>query len=259
MSSLSARAVIKMIRRRSLRPSVRLVILLMVGLSSSTVFAGPPFLTDDPDPVPWRHYEAYVFSTVDRGSGTSSWVLPAFEFNVGAAPNLQLHAVIPAAYVTPLGAYGIGDVEVGAKYRFVHETDVRPEVGIFPLVELPTGNRRLGLGNGKLWARLPIWLQKSRGPWTTYGGVGYQINRAEGMKDSLFAGWLIQREVTKRIVLGTEVYHQEAQSSGARQTTLINVGGYYNFRENRSLLFMLGHTWSGERHAVGYLGLYSTW
>jgi hypothetical protein len=60
-----------------LRPFVRVFVFLLVMSSSTAVFAGPPFLTDDPEPVPWRHYEAYLFSTVDRGPGMSSWVLPA--------------------------------------------------------------------------------------------------------------------------------------------------------------------------------------
>jgi hypothetical protein len=38
------------------------------------------------------------------------------------------------------------------------------------------------------------------------------------MQDSLFAGWLVQRQITKRLILGTEVYHQSAQAIGARHT-----------------------------------------
>ena len=178
---------------------------------------------------------------------------------MGAAPNLQLHIVIPGAYLTSPKAYGIGDVELGAKYRLLRETAKCPQIGIFPMLEVPSGDSRRGLGNGQLWARLPVWVQKSKGPWTTYGGVGYQINRAPGMKSSKFAGWLVQRKVTKRLVLGVEVYYQGAQTVGARQTTFTDAGGYYNIRENLSVLFMLGHTVSGDRHAIGYLGLYHTW
>jgi hypothetical protein len=209
--------------------------------------------------VPLNHYEVYLFGTVDRGNGLTDWGIPAAEFNIGAAPNLQLHVVIPGAYVNPGGAFGIGDVEVGAKYRFIQESKNRPEVGIFPMLELPTGNSRMGLGNGQLWARLPLWVQKSYGLWMTYGGVGYQINRAPGMKDSLFTGWLVQRQISKRLALGTEIYHQEAQAINAHQTTFVDSGGYYNFSEKLSLLFMLGHTVAGERHTGGYLGLYYTW
>jgi hypothetical protein len=232
---------------------------LLILFLCSTVVAGPPFLTDDPEPVAWHHYEAYVFSTVDRSFGSSSRQLPAVEFNMGAAPNLQLHIVIPGVYLTPPEAYGIGDVELGAKYRLLQETAKCPEIGIFPMLEVPSGDSRRGLGNGQVWARLPVWVQKSKGPWTTYGGVGYQVNHAPGMKSSEFAGWLVQRQVTKRLVFGAEVYHQGPQNVGARQATFTDAGGYYNVRENLSVLFMFGHTVSGDRHTVGYLGLYYTW
>ncbi len=247
------------VTRTTARIIASLLPLLLILLCSQSAWAGPPFLTDDPEPVPWHHYEAYLFGTMDRYHGGSYWEGPAFEFNIGAAPNLQLHVVLPAAYVNPGGNFGLGDTELGAKYRFVQEKSLRPQVGIFPMLEVPTGNARLGLGNGQVWARLPLWIQKSSGPWTTYGGVGYQVNHAPGMKDSLFAGWLVQRQLTKRLTLGGESYHQESQAVGARQTTFLDGGGYYNFTENFQLLFMLGHTVTGESHNVGYLGLYYTW
>lgn len=238
------------------RSTLLLLVLLLVG---HPAFAGPPFLTDDPEPVPFRHYEAYAFSTFDHAGGTTLFQLPAFEFNVGAATNLQLHVVMPLAYLHPGGSYGPGDVELGAKYRFVQETAKRPQVGVFPMVELPTGNSNRGLGNGQLWAKLPLWVQKSMGPWTTYGGGGYEVNRAPGMKDSFFAGCLVQRSISKRLTLGVETFSQGPQQIGGRATSFINGGGYLSLSENLSLLFMWGHTVAGERHTVGYLGLYYTW
>jgi hypothetical protein len=238
---------------------LKYILMAITLFGSQYASAGPPFQTDDPEPVAFRHYEAYIFGTFDSAGGFAFAQMPAMEFNWGAAPNLQVHMILPAAYVSANGAYGIGDAELGCKYRFVQEGRRRPEVGVFPLVELPTGNSRLSLGNGQVWARLPVWAQKSYGPWTTYGGVGYQINHAPGMKDSVFAGWLLQRQITKRLTLGGEGYHQGAQVVGGRQSTFADAGGYYNFRQNVSLLFMLGHTLSGERHTVGYLGLYYTW
>lgn len=239
--------------------ALKFAALIAMFVAGPCAHAGPPFQTDDPEPVGFRHYEAYFFGTFDRAGGATFSQMPSVEFNWGAAPNVQLHIIVPGTYLSPGGAYGIGDTELGVKYRFVQESGRRPEVGIFPLVELPTGNSRLGLGNGQVWARLPVWAQKSYGPWTTYGGVGYQINHAPGMKDSMFAGWLLQRQISKRLTLGGEAYHQSSQTAGGRQSTFADAGGYYNFRQNLSLLFMLGHTVSGERHAVGYLGLYYTW
>ena len=238
---------------------VRSALFILTLLVGQKAMAGPPFQTDDPEPVEFHHYEAYVFTIVDHARNSTFAQLPAAEFNWGAVPNLQVHLIIPGAYLSPDGFYGIGDMEIGIKYRFIQENANRPQVGVFPLLELPTGSRQLGLGNGQLWARLPAWAQKTFGPWTTYGGAGYQINHAPGMKDSLFAGWLLQRQISKQFTLGAEAYYQASQMVGSRETTFVDAGGYYNFRKDFSLLFMAGHTVAGERHTVGYLGLYYTW
>jgi len=121
---------------------------------TATGFSGLPFLTDDPEPVEFKHWEAYLFSTVDVARKQTDTTGPAFEFNVGALPNLQVHLVIPLAYASPSdapNAYGFGDTELGLKYRFIQEADHRPMVGVFPMLEIPTGDAGRGLGNGGAW------------------------------------------------------------------------------------------------------------
>ncbi len=88
--------------------------------------------------------------------------------------------------------FGYGDTEIGIKYRFVHETDVLPAIGMFPLVEIPTGDQDKDLGNGQAQYFLPLWLQKGFGRWTTYGGGGYWINPGSENKDYWFSGILLQ-------------------------------------------------------------------
>jgi hypothetical protein len=235
---------------------------MALALAAATAaWAGPPFLTDDPEPVELHHWEAYLFSSLDATPGGSTVQGPAVEFNLGAAPELQLHLVVPLATASPSGGtttHGLGDVEMGVKYRFVDETATRPQIGTFPMLELPTGDARRGLGNGRLWARLPVWVQKSWGPWTTYGGVGYVVNRAPGQRSYPFAGWLLQRDLSRRLTLGGEVWTQGATADGGRSATILDGGGYYNFTPGFSLLFSAGRTVVGEPHTVAYLGLYWT-
>jgi hypothetical protein len=241
---------------------LRLPVVLALALSASVALAGPPFLTDDPEPVAYRHWEAYVFSTYDHPHGGADVQGPAVEFNVGAAPELQLHLVVPWAWHLPDGGpatSGLGDVEVGFKLRFLDETDSRPQIGVFPMAELPTGNAARGLGNGKAWFRLPLWVQKSWGPWTTYGGVGWNVNHAPGQRDNAFAGWLVQRDLGKRLTLGGEVFAHGAEEVGGRGSTFINLGGYFNFTPGFSLLFSGGGAIAGEPYTIAYLGLYWTW
>jgi hypothetical protein len=89
-------------------------------------------------------------------------------------------------------AYGYGDTELGAKFRFVHEGEFVPQIGTFPLAELPTGDSARGLGSGQVEVFLPLWLQKSVGPLLTYGGGGYCINPGAGNHDWLFLGWHLE-------------------------------------------------------------------
>src|ERR1035437_1070892 len=124
----------------------------VVSLPISAI-AGPPFRTDDPEPVDYTHWEFYTFTSGTHISGDTSGVGPAFEFNYGLIPNGQLHIVAPTAFDSPAGGptlFGYGDTEIGFKYRFIEkEKDgSRPQVGMFPLIELPTGNENRGLGAG---------------------------------------------------------------------------------------------------------------
>ena len=230
------------------------------------VHAGPPFLTDDPEPVDFKHFEAYLFSTADATHFGEGYFVPAFEMNWGALPDTQLHIVIPAATFAPTAgpsAFGISDIELGVKYRFIHETKHRPEFGVFPFLEAPTGSFAAGLGNGRAWYRLPLWVQKSEGPWTTYGGAGEQLNSAPGMTNFTFAGWLLQRDIGKKWTLGSEVYYHGAGGPAAlstRASTLLDAGGYYYIHKpGFQILFMGGHSVSGQAETVAYLGLYWTW
>ena len=127
---------------------------------------------------------------------------------------------IPA--LTPAGvgprAFGLGDIELGIKYRFVQETKHRPMIGTFIMFEVPTGSAARGLGVGETWYKVPLWVQKSFGPWTTYGGGGVTLVNAPGYRSFPFAGWLVQRDLGKKVTLGTEVFYHGPEGLGTAQT-----------------------------------------
>src|SRR5665647_758161 len=116
-------------------------------MASRLALAGPPFMTDDPEPVEYQHHELYLSSQQVKTQDGKSGTIPHLEYNYGAAPDLQLHIIVPYAFNSPVNGQresGPGDVELGAKYRFMQETDNRPMVGIFPLVETHTGDANKG-------------------------------------------------------------------------------------------------------------------
>jgi hypothetical protein len=225
--------------------------------------AGPPFLTDDPVPVDYQHWEAYLFTAGDDHPGSGYNIQgPAVEMNYGVLPDTQLHLIVPMTTVGGNGAptvSGLGDTEFGIKYRFLHETNWWPQIGIFPLAELPTGDSGRGLGNGQTWFKLPLWAQKSWGPWTTYGGGGEALNSAPGQRDYPFSGWLLQRDFGPHLTLGGEIFAQGQDTDNDKGYAALNFGGQYNINENFSLLFSAGHSVAGDDHMLWYFSLYWTW
>ena len=219
-------------------------------------WAGPPFVTDDPEPVEYRHWEIYLASQHAKDKEGWSGTAPHFEVNYGALPNLQLHLIAPFAYVKPevdSRHYGFGDLELGAKYRFIQETDWRPMVGTFPIVDLPTGNSSFGLGSGHYRAFFPVWFQKTLGPWQSYGGGGYWINPGPGNINYWFFGWQAQRELSKAITLGGEVFYNTPTARAEGSRTGFNVGTIVNFTDEHHLLFSAGRDIHGQSRFSAYI------
>jgi hypothetical protein len=241
-------------------------IILLAGclglVPAARTFAGPPFLTDDPEPVDYQHWEAYVFTLGEYSGGGYSIEGPAVELNYGVLPDTQLHLIVPMTTVGGGGApavSGLGDTEFGVKYRFVHETNGWPQIGIFPLAELPTGDSSRSLGNGRTWFQLPLWLQKSYGPWTTYGGAGEVLNSAPGQRNHPYGGWLLQRDFGKHLTLGGELFAQDQDTDKDKGFAALNFGGSCNVNEHFSLLFSAGHSVAGDVHTLWYFAFYWTW
>jgi hypothetical protein len=274
--SMARCSIIKRLAEPANMTRVVLLLLFVILFCPALLLAGPPFQTDDPEPIDFRNYEFYTFASADGTPVEMDTTGPAVEFNWGALPNVHLHIILPLAAILPSNnpnfapsgagpnAFGLGDIEAGIKYRFVQETKRRPQIGTFVMFELPTGSASRGLGVGKTWYKVPIWVQKSFGPWTTYGGGGETIfNHSDGYRNYPFAGWLVQRDLGKKVTLGTEVFYHGAEGVATPQTrsaALLDIGGYYKFRDpGFQLLFAYGHTVAGQSENYAYLGLYWTW
>lgn len=236
-----------------------LAVALFVPLSA---VAGPPFVTDDPEPVDVHHWEIYTASQHVKTAEGWSGATPSFDVNYGLVRNVHVHALLQGGYVAPAAGaahYGYGDTEVGAKIRFVDETDRRPQMAIYPAIEVPTGNDRLGLGAGHTQAFLPLWIQKSWGPWATYGGVGYWINPGAGNRNWIYLGWTVQRKMTDRLMMGGEAFHRTPDSDGGASSDGYNLGAGYDLSARYHLLFSAGRDWRGSNRFTSYLALQWTY
>ena len=105
--------------------------------------------------------EIYTFNS---GTATQSGISGAsgIDFDPGAAPDLQLTAAtLPTGFVRPTGgntSIGLSNVELAAKYRFLHQDTFGLDVSIFPRVFLPSDSG--AVGNSRASLLLPVWVQK---------------------------------------------------------------------------------------------------
>ena len=261
----------------SLLVPAKLAFFLFCLLAVTPLFAqGPPYQTDDPVPVDLHHYEFYIFGAADGTPVEMDSTGPAFEFNWGAIPRVQLHAILPWGSINPSNspvylpngtgpsAFGLTDMELGVKIALIKESKHIPQIGSFTMFEMPTGNFDKGLGIGKVWYKLPIWFQKNSGKWLFDGGGGYQVVPQDDYRDFPYTGWLVKRELSEQWELGAEIFAHGREGDATPQierSAMIDVGGYYHFKHNpnQQFLFCYGHSVAGQTENYAYVGMYWTW
>jgi hypothetical protein len=168
--------------------------------------AGPPYVSDDPEPTDYKHFEIYTFNngTVTRGDiGGATGI----DFNYGAAPDLQLTATLPAAFDRPAASrtnFGLGNIELAAKYRFLHQDTFGLDVSVFPRVFLPTPSKSVGSGRSS--------------------------------QNCCEAGGVVTYQLLPKLQLGVELFHQTADGNGTPATSSVGVGARYDINDNFHLL-----------------------
>ena len=227
-----------------------LPVVIACGSASFAAWAGPPFVTDDPEPVERGHWEINSAITDAWSRGQASIGAPGVDANYGLAPDVQLHAQPRFAIERSADGHvaGLDDTEVGIKYRFwdrKRAEDDETLVGVYPMYQLATGKRALGATRGQHQVFLPVWMQVVRGDWTAYGGAGYRVNHGEGSRDSTFTGATLLRKLGGAWQLGGEVFHETSTAIDERATTGFNLGGVRKLTERTNLLFSAGRTYGG--------------
>ncbi|HEX3342617.1 MAG TPA: transporter [Pseudolabrys sp.] len=208
----------------------------ILGALLRPAFAGPPYVSDDPEPTDYKHFEIYAFS---NGTTTKSATdgEAGIDFNYGAAPDLQLTATLPSGFDRPAGGkavVGLGNIELAAKYRFLHQATFGLDVAIFPRVFLPSGSGKIGDNHTSLL--LPLWVQKDWGSqWSTFGGGGCVVS-GQSSQDFCLMGGVLAYQILPKLQIGIELFHQTADASGTPATSSLGLGVKYDLNDTFHLL-----------------------
>ena len=94
---------------------------------------------------------------------------------------------------------------------------------------------------------LPIWMQKSFGAWTMFGGGGYTNNPGPGNRDFANYGFAVQNQVTDNLALGAEIFGQGSDSLDDHPATAVGMALLYDFSP---LWHLVGSANTGIAHAA---------
>ena len=190
---------------------------------------------------------------------------------------MQLHAILPWGVVRPVEqsrlssrrhgptTFGLTDMELGAKIACIKESKYIPQIGTFTMFEMPTGNYDKGLGVGKVWYRLPVWLQKNIGHWLLDGGAGETVVPQTDYRNFPYGGFLLKYTFRatgwSSAAKSLRTAGKDSPTPQTQASTMIDLGGYYHFKHNpnEQFLFCYGHSVAGQTENYAYVGMYWTW
>ncbi len=135
---------------------------------------------------------------------------------------------------------GLGDAEVGFKYRFFNRPDDGWSAAVYPTLDLPTGDAGRGLGNGRAQLLLPLWFQRSSGDWSWDAGIARLVNRPPDARNSWLAGLLARRSFGQMLSLGAEMYGRTSTAAGEPSVTGFNVGAIISVSPHQNVLVSAG-------------------
>jgi hypothetical protein len=255
---------------------VRLLILLLLAAPIPLV-AQLPFYTDDANvtEVGKVHFEFFnEFDALQREQFPDLRQNTAnFKINTGLPFHLELdfdtpHLAIFRALEGPSNSSGIGDTNLGVKWKFhEHRANSRiPALAASLYIEFPTGDESQELGSGLTDYWLNVIGQQTLGDRTRLTcnlGILFAGNTSTGVvgiqtkRGRVYTGGIsLLRDFSSRLTLGVEVYGGIASDPGLSRSQLqAMLGGTYAIRKDFSFSFgLLGGEYAASPRIGGQVG-----
>ncbi len=258
--------------------SLRFALCLLLPLAailcgSSRLRAQLPFYTDDTGVTErgkwhfefFNEYDALQLQYPNTSQNTAN-----FKLNYGLPHNLEIDVDAPYLFIQRTDgnqpSSGIGDTNLGLKYRFRNETRRAPSLAASFYIELPSGDPKEQLGSGLQDYWLNFIAQKTLSEKsrltanvgylfagnTSTGALGTQNTRGHVFP----AGLSLLHDFTPKITLGAEIFAAYTENGNLGRSQLQAMGGgQYALRNGISLAFgLLGGRYVASPRIGGQLG-----
>lgn len=233
--------------------------------------AGPPLRTDDPETPGRKGWEINISHNIERTTQEFRMESPRFDVNHGFLENDQFKVEFPVLYVDlaeESSHWGIGDLLVGYKYRFLEEDRTGFMGSIYPQILIPVGSQSIGLGSGSAELILPVQLGKHLfdDNLFVYAEVGYDVVLEESEANSWLCGLAAEWKVTEKWEAMGEVgglFTPGDADDADPDDVFFNFGTKYDFTENLAFIGSVGRSFRdrdrGTPDLLTFVGFQITW
>jgi len=238
--------------------AIAALLLASVWMHAARAQAGPPMITNDPDTPGAGVWEINTAATGGRTRDAWDFAAPDVDVNLGVGDRVQLSVHGAWQHVRADGApwsSGWGDVELGARWRFLDDETDGVSMAVQPLwiKNWSSSARRRGLASEHAEYVLPVQIAHDLG--TVAGGMEIARHFVASEPDAWQIGAYVERDCFKASECLGEIVTEHTNGESTRTT--LNFGGRVPLTTTLKLLASIGSELSGEdrQQLVFYLGV----
>jgi hypothetical protein len=245
-----------------LRCAFCLAVLGVLCCGSARAQGGPPYYTNDPGTPGNKQWEINLGYMPFLYNGQSISHVPDVDINFGVGDRIQLtfENAWLRVYEQPGPAkYGLGQNQLGVKWRFYDNPDNGWAISVFPQVSLnnPDSSVNRGITPRGASLILPVEFSKKLGPIDLNWEVGYNLEHFGS--DGWIAGVVAGHEFSKKFEMDAEFYSTGAYRPVTSAETF-GIGARYKIHPPFILLMMAGRSVesarnNGQPYFIGYFGM----
>jgi hypothetical protein len=233
----------------------------LLGCPAAFAQGGPPYYTNDPGTPGNHNWEINLGYMPFLYTAQSITHMPDVDINYGLGDRIQLtfeNAWLRVVNPSSSPRYGLGQDQLGVKWRFYDNEESGFAISVFPQLSLnnPDNSVARGITPRSASLILPVEFSKKLGPVNLNWEVGY--NYVHTGADGWLAGVVVGHDLTENLEIDAEFYGLGTYHPSNGQQT-IEGGLRYKIQPPFILLLMAGRSVQPSSNEqprfVGYFGM----